>query len=123
MKEVFLLRALYLKQCASALQKAYAGDSATRGLPFPGSLARSGYTTIIPSFHRRMRLYKDEKVDMLVKLDLSVFSLCRAIKLAKRRGKSIVSSIAQPSESMLPLLQICDLVARSTETLVGTVLV
>lgn len=26
-------------------------------------------------------------------------------------------SIAQPSESMQPLLQICDLVARSTETL------
>lgn len=109
--------ALYLKQCASALQKAYAGDPATRRLPFPGSLTRSGYTTMIPSFHRRMILYKDEKADMLVKLDLSVFSLFRAIKLAKRIEKSLVSSIAQPSESMLPLLQICDLVARSTETL------
>jgi len=54
-KSVFLLKALYLKQCAFALQKAYAGDPATRRLPFPGSLTRSGYPTIIPSFHRRMR--------------------------------------------------------------------
>ncbi|GKV52323.1 hypothetical protein SLEP1_g58912 [Rubroshorea leprosula] len=37
-----------------AKKKAYAGDPATRRLPFPGSLTRSGYPTIIPSFPRRM---------------------------------------------------------------------
>ncbi|KAK8564539.1 hypothetical protein V6N12_036666 [Hibiscus sabdariffa] len=54
-----LFTALYLKQCVVTLQQAYGG--------------------ITP----------DDKVDMLVKLYLSFFSLSRAIKLAKRISPSL----------------------------------
>ena len=82
-KAGLLFTALYLKQCGSSLQKAYGGDPSTGLLPFPVSLTRKGYPTIIPSFHRKMIYSKDEKADMLVQLSLSWFSLAKVIQLAK----------------------------------------
>lgn len=80
-----LFTALYLKQCAVSLQQAYAGVPGPKvPLPFQLSLTRSGYPKIIPSFHRKMIRKKDEKADQLVKIYLSYFSVCRAVKLAKR---------------------------------------
>jgi len=79
-KSGLLFTALYLKQCGSSLQKAYAGDPSTGLLPFPVSLTRKGYPTIIPFFHRLMIYRKDEKADNSVQLYLSWFSLAKVIK-------------------------------------------
>lgn len=69
-----LFVALYLKQCASSLQKAYGGTKSPPDLlPFPVSLTRSGYPRIIPRFHRRMIYRRDDKADILVKIYLSFF--------------------------------------------------
>lgn len=55
-----------LYQCSSSLQRAYGGDKTPHSLlPVPVSLNRSGYPRIIPSFHRRMIMRKDEKADYL----------------------------------------------------------
>lgn len=92
-----LFTALYLKQAAVCLKQAYAGVPGPKGkLPVPVSLSGSGYPRIIPSFHRTQMLKKDDKADVLVKLYLSYFSLCRLIRLAKKVEKSILKSIASP---------------------------
>lgn len=66
-----LYTALSLKQCSSSLQIAYGGDRRSPGqLPTPISLTRSGYPTIIPTFHRQMMYRKDDKADKLVQLSL-----------------------------------------------------
>lgn len=92
-----LFTALYLKQCAVCLQQAYGGDPwQPTLLPFPVALAGSGYPKIIPSFHRKMIRRKDDKADLLVKLNLSFFRLCRA---AKRLSNRIVESIVSLPES------------------------
>lgn len=92
-KAGLLFTALSLKQCGSSLQKAYGGDPSTGLLPFPVSLTRKGYPTIIPSFHRKMIYSKDEKADMLVQLSLSWFSLAKVIQLAKPIGGATFESI------------------------------
>lgn len=72
-KSGWLHLALYLK---ASLQKAYAGDKVKPELlPVPVSLTRSGYPRIIPSFHRRFILRKDDRATILVQLYLSFFSL------------------------------------------------
>lgn len=72
-KSGFLFTSLYLKQCSSSLQMAYGGiPKPPELLPVPVSLNRSGYPRIIPRFHRRMMMRKDDRADVLVKLYLSL---------------------------------------------------
>ncbi|KAK8564546.1 hypothetical protein V6N12_036669 [Hibiscus sabdariffa] len=73
-----LFTALYLKQCVVTLQQAYGG--------------------ITP----------DDKVDMLVKLYLSFFSLSRAIKLAKRISSSLFASITDPMSDVKKIAKVRD---------------
>ena len=81
--------ALYLKQCASSLQKAYGGVPFKPDLlPVPVSLTRSGYPRIIPPFHRLEIYKKNERSDLLVKVYLSFFSLATVICLAKKIDKT-----------------------------------
>ena len=54
-------------------------------LPVPVSLLRAGYPKIIPAFHRRMMMVKDDKADMLVRISLSYLSLCRGLSALQRR--------------------------------------
>jgi len=100
-REVIRLRrksgALYLKQCASSLQKAYGGTKSPPDLlPFPVSLTRSGYPRIIPRFHRRMIYRRDDKADMLVKIYLSFLTVGRIIPLAKKVSRKTYESIITP---------------------------
>lgn len=68
-----LFTALYLKQAATCLQQAYAGVSQSHSLlPVPVSLTRSGYPKIIPSFHRKILMKKDQKADLWVHIYLSL---------------------------------------------------
>lgn len=81
-----LFTALYLKQASVCLQQAYAGVKQPHSLlPVPVSLLRAGYPKIIPKFHRRMMMVKDDKADMLVRIYLSYFSLCRGLSALQRR--------------------------------------
>lgn len=93
-----MFASLYLKQAAVCLQKAYAGVPQPKSqLPVPVSLTGSGLPRIIPSYHRKLILKKDERADTFVKIYLSYFSLCRAIRLAKRVDRSILKkSIVSP---------------------------
>lgn len=60
---------LYLKQAAVCLQKAYAGVPQPKSqLPVPVSLTGSGLPRIIPSYHRKLILKKDERADTFVKI-------------------------------------------------------
>lgn len=100
-KSGMLFTALYLKQCSSSLQRAYGGNPHVSGLlPFPVSLTRSGYPTIIPAFHRLMIYKKDEKADLLVRMYLSFFTLSYVIELSKKVSKSTFESIITPVENM-----------------------
>lgn len=75
-KSGYLHLALYLKQCNTCLMTAYGGVNRPKGsLSVPVSLTRSGYPRIIPSFHRKMILRKDDRADVLVRLYCSFFSL------------------------------------------------
>ena len=68
-----LFTALYLKQAATCCKQAYAGVSQSHSLlPVPLSLTRSGYPKIIPSFHRKMIMKKDQKADLWVHIYLSL---------------------------------------------------
>lgn len=96
-KEGWLHAALYCKQCAASLQKAYGGDREPHDLlPVPVSLTRSGYPRIIPSFHRRMMYKKDDRADQLVQIYLSFFSLAKIIELAKKVDKGTFASMVNP---------------------------
>lgn len=84
-----------------SLQKAYAGDKVKPELlPVPVSLTRSGYPRIIPSFHRRWILRKDDRADIFVQLYLSFFSLSKILVLAKRVRKSTLTSIISPVDDI-----------------------
>lgn len=92
-----MFAALYLKQAAVCLQKAYAGVPQPKGfLPVPVSLTGSGLPRIIPSFHRKLILKRDGRADVLVKISFSYFSLCRVVRLAKKVDHSILRSITSP---------------------------
>jgi len=95
-----LFTALYLKQCSASLQTAYGGIKRPHELlPVPVSLNRSGYPRIIPAFHRRIIMQKNDRSDELVKLYLSFFSLYRIIKRAKKISyTSTFKSIVEPTD-------------------------
>lgn len=95
-----LFTVLYLKQCAASLQTAYGGiKRPAELLPVPISLNRSGYLRIIPAFHRRIMMQKDDRADELVCLYLSFFSLYRIIRLAKKVSyKGTFKSIIEPTD-------------------------
>lgn len=89
--------ALYLRQCSSSLMIAYGGGTHVPShLPVPISLNRSGYPRIIPSFHRRAIIRKDDGSDQLLRLYLSFFSLCKRIFLFKRVTGRDYDSIRNP---------------------------
>ncbi|XP_050207553.1 uncharacterized protein LOC126656968 [Mercurialis annua] len=59
-----------------------------------------GLPRIIPPFHRKIIRGRDERADILVnKYSLSLFTVAKLIKLAKRVNASTLSSIVQPPES------------------------
>lgn len=92
-----LSTALYLKQCGVCLQQVYAGPPYEHErLPVFVSLSRNGLPRIIPSFHRKVIMRKDDKADTLVQLYLSFFTLSRVIPLAKRLSVRILDSIVTP---------------------------
>nr|UJQ92583.1 MAG: putative RNA-dependent RNA polymerase [Mitoviridae sp.] len=99
-KSGLLFTCLYLKQCSSSLQTAYAGIKRQHErLPVPVSLNRSGYPRIIPPFHRKQILRKDEKADQLVQLYLSFFTLNKIIRLAKKVSyANTFKSIVEPTD-------------------------
>lgn len=98
-KSGWLFTALYLKQCAASLQKAYGGDTyVPELLPVPVSLTRTGYPRIIPTFHRRLIRRKDDKADRLVQLSLSFFSVAKIVQLAKKVSSSTFKSMTEPAD-------------------------
>ena len=99
-KSGLLFTALYLKQCSSALMKAYANDPIVGTSPFPVSLTRSGYPRIIPAFHRRIIYRKDERSDKVVQLYLTWFSVAKVIVLAKPITKETFRSITDLPKDM-----------------------
>lgn len=60
-----LFVSLYCKNCAAALQTAYAGEN-LGFLAYPISLTRSGYPRILPAFHRKVIYWKDDRSDLFV---------------------------------------------------------
>lgn len=92
------LVARYLKQCNTCLMTAYGGVNRPNGsFSVPVSLTRSGYPRIIPSFHRKMILRKDDRADVLVRLYCSFFSLA---VLVKRADKKLFEPIISPVKDM-----------------------
>lgn len=97
-----LFTALYLKQCSSSLQSAYAGVKRKHGLlPTPVSLTRSGFPTINPAYHRHLIYKRDDRGDRLVKIYLSFFSISRLIRLAKKVDSDTFESICTPAPEKL----------------------
>jgi hypothetical protein len=100
-----LFVALYLKQCATSLQRFYGEGGVSPGLlSVPLSLTRTGLPRILPAHHRRAIIKSDSKADMLVKLYLSLFSLSRVILLAKKVSKATFANIVQPADPCMELI-------------------
>lgn len=99
-KSGFLFTALYLKQCGSCLQTAYGGvHTPPSQLPVFVALNRKGFPTIIPSFHRRKIIKRDDEADRLVQLYLSFFTINKIIKLAKKVSyENTLKSIVEPTD-------------------------
>lgn len=92
-----LATALQLKQCGSCLMMYYGGVKTPPGrLPVPISLTRSGLPRIIPRYHRRVIMQRNERSDLLVKCYLSFFSLSRIVLLAKKVNSGTFKSIITP---------------------------
>lgn len=63
----------FISKTTTCCKQAYAGVSQSHSLlPVPVSLTRSGYPKIIPSFHRKMIMKKDQKADLWVHIYLSL---------------------------------------------------
>lgn len=96
-----LFTALYLKECSTALMKYYASGRRVLDNNWSGpyvSLSRAGIPRIIPSHHRHILIIMSggERGDKLVRFDLSVFSVCRIVKLARPIIRATFSSIRDP---------------------------
>jgi len=92
-KSGWLFTALYWKQCASSLQKAYGGVHTKNNLlPVKVSLTRSGSPRIIPSFNRIFMYKKDERAELY----LSFFRLAKIVTLSKKVDKKTFYSILTP---------------------------
>lgn len=103
-----LFLALYLKQCSSSLQRAYAGErDKNEVLPISVSLTRSGFPRIIPAHHRRLMLARDDRADRLVKCYLSWFSLAKLITLAKPVSKETFQSITTECLTLDSVRSVC----------------
>nr|DAC76753.1 TPA_inf: RNA-dependent RNA polymerase [Beta vulgaris mitovirus 1] len=96
-KSGWLFLALYLKQCNAVLMQ-YRGSSGPvdRNLSVPVSLSRSGLPIIIPSFHRKVIMCRNERSDVVIQFYLSLFSINRMIPLAKKVSKDTFQSIITP---------------------------
>lgn len=103
----FLFLALYLKQCASSLQKAYAGDKNVGRMPVFVALNGSGFPLRIPGFHRRIIMEHSSRSDTLVKLYLSWFSLYKLILLTKKVNKDTFSSITSGVKDGVAVTRVC----------------
>ncbi|DAB41745.1 RNA-dependent RNA polymerase [Oxybasis rubra mitovirus 1] len=117
-----LSTSLYLKQCSVSLMRYYAGSSKDVRNKMAGasvSLSRAGIPTIIPVHHRQIISARGERGDYLVHLYLSLFSLCRIIKLAKPVGKSTFSSITTPVEDMDMVREVMGEVKSSAKKLLS----
>lgn len=87
-KSGLLFTALYLKQCAVALQRYYADNPIQKEtMSVSVSLTKSGIPRLIPVHHRYCIRCRDDRADYLVKLYLSWFGLARIIELAKPVSK------------------------------------
>lgn len=119
-KSGYLTAALYLKQCAVCLQQAYAGQKIT-SVSTPVSLTRTGYPRIILSYHRRMIRKKDSKSDKLVQWYLSIFSISRAVLLAKRRSYKMFDTMLDKgsTDSYLAVMKLLPKLRGKIENLRG----
>lgn len=98
-----LSASLYLKQCSTSLMRYYAGSSKEALHSMSGamvSLSRAGIPTIIPVHHRSLIMARGERGDQLVHLYLSLFSVCRIIKLAKPVSAATFKSMTDPVADM-----------------------
>lgn len=94
----YLFTALYLKQCSTSLMKYYAGESPDLLNNMPSvmvKLSNAGIPAIIPVHHRHIIMCRNDRSDFLVRYYLSLFSLCRIVKLAKPVSRSTFSTIVQ----------------------------
>lgn len=115
----WLFLALYLKQCSSSLQIAYAGVCTRHNLlPVMVSLTRAGYPRIIPSFHRNMIKKGDDRADRLVQLYLSFFTISKIIELAKKVSSSTFKSIVEPTD-LEAASEFCGRLRESFPDLIG----
>lgn len=102
-KSGWLFVALYLKQCSASLMQWYARETPTlpEKLSVPISLTRLGLPRIIPPFHRKIIRRRDERSDTVVKFYLSLFTLAKVIRLAKRVTKATFHSLIDPPDAPL----------------------
>nr|UJQ92612.1 MAG: putative RNA-dependent RNA polymerase [Mitoviridae sp.] len=94
-----LSTSLYLKQCSVSLMRFYAGSSKEVLHSMAGAsvaLSRAGIPTIIPKHHRHIISGGGLRADRLVQFYLSLFSVCRIIKLAKPVSAATFDSITKP---------------------------
>lgn len=118
-KSGWLFVALYLKQCSATLMQFRGGNTPVdRNLSVPVSLTRSGIPRIIPTFHRRMILRRDEKADRIVQYYLSIFTVSRLIPLSKRISKHTFTSIIEPASPHDATHQVVDELKGSFHSLV-----
>lgn len=116
-----LFCALYLKQCSSCLQTAYGGiKHKPFALPIYVSLTRSGYPVIIPSFHRKMILRRDDKGDFLVKLYLSWFSLAKLVRLCAPVSNATFKSIITPVEDDQKVMDVVSELSDRFKSIIDT---
>lgn len=104
-----LFTALYLKQCSTALMKYYASGRRCMDKNWSGtyvSLSRAGIPTITPYHHRHIIQNGGERADRLVRLYLSLFSICRVVKLAKPISKATFSTITDLVKDMQLVIEV-----------------
>lgn len=58
-------------------------------------LTRSGFPTIIPTFHRRIIERRDDRADRWVRIYLSWFTVGRIVELAKPVTRDLFASITE----------------------------
>ncbi len=74
-------------------------------------LTRSGFPTIIPTFHRRIIERRDDRADRWVRIYLSWLTVGRIVELAKPVTRELFASITEDApgpEEVGPMAYGCD---------------
>lgn len=117
-----LSTSLYLKQCSVSLMRFYAGSARECLHTMSGasvSLSRAGIPVIIPKHHRSLIRAGGARGDYLVRLYLSLFSICRIVRLAKPISVATFKSMTEGVPDMEQVKEVLGEIKSSSRRLLS----